>query len=34
MDAYEAALSDDFDTFLKLRAETIHNEVMRKADWL
>jgi hypothetical protein len=33
MDAYEAALRDDFDAFLKLRSETIHNEVIRKAEW-
>jgi hypothetical protein len=33
MDAYDAAIQDDFDRFIDLRAETIHNFVTAKTDW-
>jgi hypothetical protein len=32
-DAYEAALADDFGSFLGFRAETIHQAVLSKAGW-
>jgi hypothetical protein len=32
-EAFEAALKDDYDTFLNLRAATIHEAVLAKTDW-
>ena len=33
MEAFEAAIEDDFEKFLDLRAETIHNGVMELTGW-
>jgi len=32
-DAYEAALNDDYDGFLKSRAEAVHQAVTHLAGW-
>jgi hypothetical protein len=32
-DAYEAALRNDFDSFLDCRAKLIHDLVVKKTDW-
>jgi hypothetical protein len=33
MDAYGAALSDDYDAFLELRAEAIHKAALKLTNW-
>lgn len=33
-DAYEAAIKDDFESFIELRAKTLHDTITKKADWL
>jgi hypothetical protein len=32
-DAFDAALKDDYESFLKARAEVIHEAVARLAGW-
>jgi hypothetical protein len=32
-EAFEAALRDDYDSFLTLRATTIHSAILQKTDW-
>jgi hypothetical protein len=33
LDAYEAARNDDYEKFLKIRASTIHEYVIKQAGW-
>jgi hypothetical protein len=32
-EAYEAALRDDFESFVEIRAKTLHEAIIQKAGW-